>query len=118
MKTTATRQQVINAIDSVNAKYGYKLEINNDTYINAKYYSFTIKTKSGIPGARYSTTGRRMPCASWHAHGYLFDEILRINPNAVIFSGGKRIDITGGNWIDINIGSCYHPCYFSSVSIM
>jgi hypothetical protein len=56
--------------------------------------------------------------ASWHAHGYLFDELFLINPNAVIYSNGTKITINEGNWIDKNIGSYYQPCMFSQTSII
>ena len=118
MKTTATRQQVIEAIQAVNQKRGYSLELNRDEQTSRKYYSFTIKTKSKIPGARISTTGRNMARASWHAHGYLFDEILKSNPEAIILSNGIKIDKNGGNWKDRNIGSIFSPCYYSQTSIL
>jgi len=103
MKTTATRAQVIEAISKVNQKYGYKLELATDQQQTARYYSFTLKTPSGIPGARVGTSGRNMAKASWHAHGYLFDELLTLAPDAVIISAGRRIDKAGGNWIDTRV---------------
>lgn len=118
MKTTATRQQVIEAIQAVNEKRGYMLQLNRDEQTSRKYYSFTIKTKSKIPGARTAASGRNLARASWHAHGYLFDEILKINPDAIIYSNGKKIDKAGGNWQDSNIGGYFKPLYFSQTSIL
>lgn len=118
MKTTATRQQVIEAIQAVNKVHGYCLELNRDQQTSRKFYSFTIKTKSKIPGARTTASGRNLARASWHAHGYLFDEILKINPDAIIYSNGKRIDISGGNWHGSNIGGYFKPLYFSQTSIL
>jgi hypothetical protein len=106
MKTDAKRSTIIEAINAVNWKAGYKIELNRDDY-KGKWFNFTIKSKSGIPGARTSTSGRNLACASWHAHGYLFEEIFNIEPRAVIYSCGKMITKDKGNWIDMNIGSCY-----------
>jgi len=117
MKTTATKSQVQQAIDNVNKKHGYKIEFNRADQ-SGKWFNFTIKSKSGIPGARISHSGRNLACASWHAHGYLFDELLEINPDAVIHSNGLRIDSNGGNWIDKNVGSTCSPAYFSELSIL
>ena len=90
MKTTATKSQVQQAIDNVNKKHGYKIEFNRADQ-SGKWFNFTIKSKSGIPGARISHSGRNLASASWHAHGYLFDELLEINPDAVIHSNGLRL---------------------------
>lgn len=117
MKTTANRITVIKAIDKVNEKYGYQIELNRDEH-KGKWYHFTIKSKSGIPGARTSWTGRNLPCASWHAHGYVFDAIFEIEPDAVIYSLSDKITKESGNWRDKNIGSVMSPMLFSETSII
>ena len=115
MKTTAKREEVLQAIKLVNEKHGYKIELKRDDQ-TGKWFNFTLKTKSGIPGARTSWNGRNLPCASWHAHGYLFDEIFRINPKAIIESNrDKQIAF---HWNDRNIGSLMHPIYMSETSIL
>lgn len=117
MKTTAQRETVIKAIDNVNKEHGYKIYLNRDE-IQGKWYHFTLKSDSGIPGARTSWSGRNLACASWHAHGYIFDEIFKIDPEAVIWSIGEKITKDFGNWQDKNIGSMVQPCYFSETSIL
>ena len=117
MKTTATRHEVLQAIDTVNKEHGYKIYLNRDEQ-KGKWFHFTIKSPSKVPGARISVTGRNLACASWHAHGYLFDEIFKLNESAVIWSGGEKITIEGGNWQDRNVGSYVHPVYFSETSIL
>lgn len=116
MTTTATIDQLQKALKEVNKKQGYKLEFNRIEQKTKNRVLFTIKSASKIPGSRTSSKGRNLAKASWHAHGYLFDAILSINPDAIIFSLGKRIDIDGGNWEDKNVGSMIAPMYFSETS--
>lgn len=117
MKTTASRTTVLSALAYVNELYGYQLTLNRDEQ-KGKYFHFTIKSrKSGIPGSRLSYSGRKLISASWHAHGYLFEQILRLEPDAVIYSLGERYE-AGFIWQDKNIGSMMHPVYFSETSIL
>lgn len=117
MKTTASHQTVSTAIETVNKEQGYQIEFNRNDQ-SGKWFNFTLKSKSGIPGARTSHSGRNLACASWHAHGYVFDEIFKLDPNAVIVSVGEKITKDFGNWQDRNIGSMMNPCYFSETSIL
>lgn len=117
MKTNVSRQTVVNAINEVNARFNYKIELNRNDQ-TGKWFNFTLKSKSGIPGSRKSSSGRNLACASWHAHGYIFDEIFKECPNAVIYSGGEKITKDAGNWQDKNIESIMNPCYFSETSIL
>ena len=116
MRTTATRNTVLTALENVNKERGYELELNRSD-AKGKYFNFTLKTASKIPGARTSGSGRNLAKASWHAHGYLFDEIFKLNEEAVIYSNGGKITIYSGNWQDKNIGSIMCPCYYSETSI-
>lgn len=117
MKTTATESTVVKALDNVNKEHGYKITFNRNDQ-SGKWFNFTIKSeKSGIPGSRTSHSGRRLISASWHAHGYLFDAILAIDKKAIIKSLDKTIDINGGNWQDMNIGSMMCPMHMSETSI-
>lgn len=119
MKTNADKQTVLAAIKAVNENHGYKLEISNDRQLSKNRYQFTIQSESsGISGSRYSASGRKLKSASWHAHGFLFDEIFRLDPNAVIYSLGKEITKDRGNWEDKNVGSYFYPCSFSELSIL
>jgi hypothetical protein len=117
MKTNVSKEIVLQAIENVNKKQGYQIELNRADY-TGKWFNFTIKTKSKIPGARLSFSGRNLPKCSWHAHGYLFDAIFTLNPSAIIYSFGKKITIDDGNWQDIKIGSMMNPKYFSETSIL
>jgi hypothetical protein len=119
MKTTASKLTVQAAIDQVNSDHGYQLRIKEDRQEpRSKWqYHFTITSPSKIPGAKLSHSGRNIAAASWHAHGYLFDEILCIDPGAVIQTFNGAIDSEGGNWIDFNVGSLYAPMMASEGSI-
>lgn len=118
MRTNASNITVITALERVNQQHGYKLEFNRFEK-RGNWIHFTIQSeKSGIPGARTSHSGRNLVSASWHAHGYLFDEIFKIEPDAVIWSAGEKITREHGNWQDKNIGSIMQPCYYSETSIL
>lgn len=118
MKTNATQQQVEQAIRNVNEKFGYKLEINNSKMLSRNVLQFTIRSeKSGIPGSRHSYSGRKLVSASWHAHGYVMDEIFKLNPDCYISAMGKKLT-KGFRWEDSNVGSIMNPVYFSELSIM
>ena len=111
--------QLEQAVSDVNIIYDYKLMFNRYPERKGNYLHFTIKSeKSGIKGARLSWSGRKLTAASWHAHGYLFDAILDIEPKALIKSLDKTIDINGGNWQDWNCGSIMQPIYMSETSIL
>lgn len=104
MKTNVTRETVLKAINNVNNERGYQLSLNRDDY-SGNWYNFTLKTPSKVAGSMVSASGRNMPKASWHAHGYLFDEIIKLEPNAVIITyGTMEISKDGGNWTDYNSG--------------
>ena len=114
-----TVDQLSKSIETINKKHGYKIVFNRYPERIGNYLHFTIKSESSkIPGARISSSGRNLISASWHAHGYLFNEIFNINKEAIIHSGTQKITIDEGNWIDRNIGSIIYPCYFSETSIL
>ena len=117
MKANCSEETLRESLNEVNAQWGYKIEFNRFEKIG-NWIHFTLKTKSNTPGSRVASTGRRGPWVSWHAHGYLFDEILSIEPKAKIWSAGKRITIDGGNWEDRNIGSMRVPMMFSQTSVL
>jgi hypothetical protein len=102
MKTTASATIVSVAIDYINRKHGYQLELNRFDR-TGKWVNFTLKTKSGIPGAKKSASGRNLSCASWHAHGYVLDEIFKNDPDCVIYSAGKKLT-AGFFWEDFRVG--------------
>ena len=91
MKTNAKEQTLKTAIELVNKQHGYQLYFNRFD-VGKKHVEFTVKTPSGVPGAKVNPlSGRNIPAASWHAHGYLFEAIFDIEPDTYILSLGKRI---------------------------
>jgi uncharacterized protein YxjI len=117
MRTNATPDQLREALSEVNTRFGYEIKFNRFETIK-KWTFFTLKTKSGVPGSRFSSSGRKGPWVSWHAHGHLFDEVFRLNPKSVIWSGGRKITALEGNWEDKNVGSMMSPIMFSETSIL
>jgi hypothetical protein len=117
MKANCSEETLRESLNEVNTRWGYKIEFNRFERIG-RWVFFTLKTRSGIPGSRLSGSGRKGPWVSWHAHGYLFEQILVQEENTVIWSGGKRITAKGGNWEDRNIGSMVSPLMFSQTSIL
>jgi hypothetical protein len=63
MKTNASHLTVVSAIETVNKEQGYQIELNRNDQ-SGKWFNFTLKSKSGIPGARTSHSGRNLACAS------------------------------------------------------
>jgi hypothetical protein len=116
MKTNATRQTVIEAIEAINNEHDYSIGLNRNDQ-TGKWFNFTIASPSKVPGARVSGSGRNLAKASWHAHGYLFDAIFAIEPDAIIQALGNKITKNAGNWQDVQIGSLYNPIYMSECSI-
>ena len=114
-----SENQLNTCLNKVNKEQGYELIYNREPEKKGNFLHFTIKSKkSGISGARYSASGRKLINASWHAHGYLFDAILELNPNSIIYSGTNKITFENGNWQDWNCGSMFEPCYMSETSIL
>ena len=116
MKTSAQSSTVLQAIKSINKEYGYSISLNRNDQ-TGKWFNFTIASPSKVPGARVSWSGRNLAKASWHAHGYLFDAIFAIEPDAIIQALGNKITKDFGNWQDVQIGSMMSPCYMSECSI-
>jgi hypothetical protein len=80
-------------------------------------FTLTVKDSRGL-GSRKSASAfhseRRVSAACWHVHGYFFDILFKVNPEAIVISGGnKKITRSEGNWIDWNIGSHYYPIMYS-----
>ena len=117
MKTNATIDQLKNALAEVNKKYSGNVSFETLEQKTKNRVSFTLRAKSGLPGSRVSHSGRKLPKASWHVHGELFDTLFDIDPEIYILSMGKKITKYSGNWDDTNIGSMVNPVYFSETSI-
>lgn len=118
MKTTASRQTVATALIAVNEMHGYELRFNRAEQ-KGRYFHFTIRgERSNAAGTRMSHSGRRLVSAFWHAHGYLFDEIFRLDQGVKIWSMGKQINVNEGNWEDRNVGSYYSPMMMNNLSLL
>jgi hypothetical protein len=117
MYTNATIDQLKQALKEVNKRYNGNISFNTLDQKTSKRVSFTLKAISGQPGSRLSHSGRKLPKASWHVHGHLFDALFSIDRNIYVLSLGKKITANSGNWEDRQIGSIASPCYFSDVSI-
>lgn len=119
MRTTASTEDLHNALEIINKKYEGNVEFNN-FQPNGKRVSFTLKVKdSKEPGHRLgmfvTSKGNhlRMVSACWHVHGDFFDALFSVNPSATVTTAGKTITRHGGNWQDWNIGSIMNPLYYS-----
>lgn len=117
-KTTV--EELETALKVVNKKYENNLTWNRSPEQTPNGIAFTLRTIESVghfEGVRISTSGRRLPNACWHAHGYFFDALFRINPEATITSRGKKITNDYGNWEASNIGSQMLPMYFSEACL-
>lgn len=105
-----TEEQLIKALGEVN-----KLYDNNVIFDRLEFPNFTLRVKdSKGKGARRGFHNRkRLINACWHVHSDFFDCLFKINTDSYIWSGGKKITIEGGNWIDRNIGSIMKPLLYS-----
>lgn len=117
MLTNATFSQLNEALRHLNKRYSGNISFNNLTQETKNRVRFTLKAKSGEPGSRLSTSGRRLPKASWHAHGYFFDALFALDPNIWVKSRGHKITKDAGNWEDFNVGSIMFPSPMSAGSI-
>ena len=107
------------ALALTNKRYDDNLEFN---YVRCNGHSvdFTLRVKdSHGKGARIGFySHRHLINACWHAHGHLFENILKIQPRAIIQTMMSTIykdeyDNIVGNWQDKNIGSIVSPLMYS-----
>jgi len=125
ISSKTTSGQLFKALEALNLKYDNNIVFKRfpeDINRAGTRQRFTITVRdSKETGSRRSADGRRIAAACWHVHGHLFDEILKVNPAAVIqtgLQGARKIYIddngtTCGNWEDSNIGSQMQPCMAS-----
>lgn len=109
----SNEQELNQALTEVNKRFAGNIRLN-DVRSKGRKLIFTLRTNSSKnPGGARSASGRRTGSACWHAHGYFFEELLEINPEAVIKSVIGTIDNNGGNWEDQNCGSMMYPAMMS-----
>ena len=122
MKATFCKPEDLEkALAIVNERYDGNIAFHSESDIAAK--SFRLVTKSyDLPGYGISThsyqmgwtpNARRKNNACWHVHGYFFDALFSVNPNAKVKSRSNTITKDYGNWEDFNVGSQICPCYAS-----
>lgn len=108
------------ALRDTNTSYRGNLRWNREPEKYRGGVRFTLRVKdSNGEGARRSNTGNRLISACWHAHGDFFDNLLNINPAAIVVTTHCVIEADGtdrngdteikGNWRDYSIGSPAYP---------
>lgn len=131
MKATHCSQADLDkALETVNQKYDNNIRFNPDSDGPTR---FTLRAKlkaerrsnkgcalsthymmSLYPGSIFGEQKKRYTgAACWHVHGDFFDALFEVNPNAVVYSRGNRIDKYYGNWENFEIGSRMYPVYAS-----
>jgi hypothetical protein len=121
-----TEKDLNQALKIVNKRYKNNIIFNRLDQKTNTTFNVTLKCKdSKKPGHRLGfknidwATGkqigkqRRLINACWHVHGYFFEALLEINPEARIKAGTLYINRDGGNWQDRNIGSVIYPLMYS-----
>lgn len=119
-----TVTQLEEALTKVNKRFEDNVVWKQSPEYHGRQIRFTLTVKSSKgPGGRLSHTGRRVAAACWHVHGYFFDALLEIEPDAVIqtaspnrsakFIYKDKSGMVVGNWFDWNIGSLYYPLMYS-----
>jgi len=110
-----SKNVLFEALENVNLKYNNNVIWQRVPEAIGRRFRFTLRVKnSRESGAKLGFSGRRTINACWHVHGNLFDEIFKLEPKAIIKSGGNDITIEYGNWIDRNIGSIMQPMMYSN----
>jgi len=97
------------ALAVVNKKYAGNIRFYEARPGKSINFRLKVNNSKG-PGCARAASGKRSGSGCWHVHGDFFEALLKINPEAVIRSKGLlKIDRSGGNWEDWNIGSNASP---------
>lgn len=113
MITTATREQLQIALDTVNRKFADNIRFK-DIRPDGRRIRFTLTVNdSKKPGSRIGNNGRRIAAACWHVHGYFFESLWQQKPDCLIIAGPLRMTSAADNWQDSNIGSYARPMMHS-----
>ena len=114
METTATVQQLNDALKHVNERFSNNIQFNRgpEQFTGKRVrFTLTVKDTKG-PGGRLGHTGRRVKAACWHVHGYFFEYLFSQGVD-FIRAGNKVMKDDYDNWQDWNIGSIASPMYYS-----
>lgn len=115
-----TRTQLFEAIETVNAKHGYRLVIGSmgePTNPQGTRFTFNLRAQdSKSPGARRSWSGRRGNAACWHAHRdlyrYLFTQYEGVTISTMLAKYTEsNFEDTYPRTAYINIGAPMIPAY-------
>ena len=114
MQTTATVQQLNDALQHVNDKFDGNICFKREPHqISAKRAGFTLTViDSAASGGRIGNSGQRVAAACWHVHGEFFEYLFNQGVTLII-AGDKRMESHDDNWQDWNIGSNAQPMYYS-----
>lgn len=114
MKTNATKNQLIEALNFVNQKFDENIKFKTLEQKTKNRMSFTLRVKnSSGPGAKIGYSGRKTIAACYHVHGYFFEYLFLKYSEVFIYSLGKKMSNNSDNWQDKNIGSIMYPQMFS-----
>ena len=127
-----TIQEMTQALRNLNIEYKNNIEFRRiEQKGNLIIFTLKVKDKNGLGsqenpsyawhnmiGASNKGIPKRSISASWFAHGNFFNELLKINPKAIIHSNVKSkkltIDINGGNWQEIPFGNDFYGHIYMS----
>lgn len=116
MNTNANKFELEDALIAVNKLFEDNIIFKRIEQKSKNRIQFTLRTKkSREKGSRISYSGRHIPMACWHSHGFFFDALFTINENIWVSSRGKKITKDEGNWIDVQVGSTMKPVMFSKL---
>jgi len=105
-----TMNDLDEALSIINKKYAGNIRFYEARPGKVINFRLKVNSSKGLGCAR-AVSGKRTGSGCWHAHGDFFDALLKVNPEAVIRSARveQKIDRSGGNWEDWNIGSNMYP---------
>jgi hypothetical protein len=119
MITNATLQEVNTAIGELNKRFEGNIRMKDRKQLSKNRLQFTITVyDSKKIGSKRSyhmlrSKPRRVSAACWHVHGYLFEELFKINPSCFVRTSLGRykhmVTEEQGNWVDMNVGSYFQP---------
>jgi len=108
-----TREEVLEkALAYVNEKFSGNIVMSVKAEGKCYRVRLVVKDSKG-PGARRGFTGKRLRHACWHVHGHFLDRIFELDSGAIVWTLGKKYDVSSWEWEDRNIGSITQPLYFS-----
>jgi hypothetical protein len=111
----ATEQNLQDALYIVNSHYEGNVTLARDKAF--PFFALRVVSLDG-PGTTFqrrydyrtgAETVKRSRSACWHVHGWVFDALFTVAPDAIVDSAGTKITRNAGNWTDWNVGSSMFP---------